>query len=202
MGADPGKIDIVEYGLSEEWLSTIPEPVPGRVLFVGSVGLRKGNHYLAQAKRILDRRRVKTEVRVVGPANFAIARQPEFQGPTYCGQVPRSGVVDEFRRADVFVLPTLSDSFALVHLEALACGVPVITTPNCGSLVRDGVDGFIVSIRDAEAIADKIEMIVQDRELRERMSWNAKRRARDFTWARYGERLLHAISSATATACV
>ena len=45
------------------------------------------------------------------------------------------------------MLPTLADSFGLVHLEALACGVPVITTPHCGSVVRDGVEGFIVPIR-------------------------------------------------------
>ncbi len=195
MGADPGKIAVVEYGLSDEWLSMVQEPVPGRVLFVGSVGLRKGNHYLAQAKRILDSRGVKTEVRVVGPMNSVVTRHPEFQGPFYLGQVPRPCVADEFRHADIFVLPTLSDSFALVHLEAMSCGVPVITTPNCGSVVRDGIDGFIVPIRAPEAIADRIEMVIENRELRERMSRNAKDRAREFTWARYGERLLGAIST-------
>jgi glycosyltransferase involved in cell wall biosynthesis len=108
--------------------------------------------------------------------------------------VPRSRVIDEFRRADVFVLPTLCDSFALVHLEAMACGVPVITTPNCGSVVRDGVDGFVVPIRDAEAIADTIELLLADRALRERMGQNARARAREFTWERYGERLLGALN--------
>jgi glycosyltransferase involved in cell wall biosynthesis len=104
-------------------------------------------------------------------------------------------VAEEFRHADVFALPTLSDSFALVHLEALASGVPVITTPNCGSVVRNGVDGFIVPIRDAEALADRIEEIVTDRRLRNRMSQSAREKARQFTWARYGERLLQAITA-------
>ena len=160
LGGDPERIATVPYGLDERWLDQVNEPVPGRVLFVGSVGLLKGSHYLAEASRILERRRVACEVRVVGPYCPAAISHPAFHGPTYVGQVPRSRVVDEFRRADVFVLPTLCDSFALVHLEAMACGVPVITTPNCGSVVRDGVDGFIVPIRDAAAIADKVELLL------------------------------------------
>jgi glycosyltransferase involved in cell wall biosynthesis len=195
MGADPDKIAIVEYGLPKEWLNTISEPVRGRVLYAGIVGLRKGAHYLAQAKRLLDDRGIPTEVRIVGPGHSAIAEHPVFQGPIYCGQVPRTRMAEEFRRADIFVLPTISDSFALVHLEALACGVPVITTPNCGSVVRDGVDGFIVPIRDAKMLAERIEQIVKDRALREQMSQNARERAGRFTWERYGERLLAAVSS-------
>jgi glycosyltransferase involved in cell wall biosynthesis len=84
---------------------------------------------------------------------------------------------------------------ALVHLEAMACGVPVITTPNCGSVIRDGVDGFIVPIRDAAAIADKIERLLGDRELRGRMGRSARERAREFTWQRYGERLISALDT-------
>ena len=195
MGADPEKIAIVEYGLPKEWLSTVSEPIRGRVLYAGIVGLRKGAHYLAHAKRMLDDRGIQTEVRIVGPVHSTIVEHPAFQGPIYCGQVPRTRMAEEFRRADVFVLPTISDSFALVHLEALACGVPVITTPNCGSVVRDGVDGFIVPIRNVEMLAERIEQIVNDRALREQMSQNARERAGQFTWERYGERLLSAIST-------
>jgi len=86
----------------------------------------------------------------------------------------------------------LRHPFTGVHL-AMACGVPVITTPNCGAVVRDGVDGFIVPIRDAAAIADKVELLLSDRALRARMGENARARAREFTWERYGERLLGAL---------
>jgi glycosyltransferase involved in cell wall biosynthesis len=194
MGADQDKIAIVEYGLPKEWLDTVSEPVRGRVLYAGTVGLRKGAHYLAHAKRMLDAKGIQTEVRIVGPVHSSIVEHPAFQGPIYCGQVPRTRMAEEFRRADVFVLPTISDSFALVHLEALACGVPVITTPNCGSLVRDGLDGFIVPIRDAKMLAERIEQILTDRSLRKRMSENARARAGQFTWELYGERLISAVS--------
>ena len=128
----------------------------------------------------------------MGPFDPRAILSREFSGPTYVGQVPRSRVREEFERADVFVLPTLSESFALVHLEALACGVPVITTPNCGSTVRDGVEGFIVPIRDPAALADRVERILIDRALRDRLSQSARARAREFTWDRYKDRLLAA----------
>jgi glycosyltransferase involved in cell wall biosynthesis len=195
LGADPRRIATVPYGLDEAWLDQVSRPVPGRVLFVGSVGLRKGSHHLAAASRTLERRRVACEVRVVGPCRPEAIRHPALAGPTYVGQVPRSRVIDEFRQADVFVLPTLCEGMARVHLEAMACGVPVITTPNCGAVVRDGVDGFIVPIRDAAAIADKVELLLADRPLRDRMGQNARARAGEFTWARYGERLIGALNT-------
>jgi glycosyltransferase involved in cell wall biosynthesis len=194
LGGDPERIATVPYGLDERWLGQVSDPVPGRVLFVGSVGLRKGSQYLAQASRILEHRRVACDVRVVGPYCPEAVSHPAFHGPTYVGQVPRSRVIDEFRRADVFVLPTLCEGMATVHLEAMACGVPVITTPNCGSVVRDGLDGFIVPIRDAMAIADTVELLLADRALRARMGRSARERAREFTWERYGERLLDALA--------
>ncbi len=169
------------------------QPERGRILFVGTVGLRKGSHYLAAATRELRSRKVPCEVRVAGPVLSRLARAQIFEGPRYLGQVPRAKVREEFLRADVFVLPTLSDGSALVHLEALACGVPVITTPNCGSIVRDGIDGFLVPIRDVKALTEKIELLVTDRRLRKRMSENARARAREYSWDRYKERLLGAV---------
>jgi glycosyltransferase involved in cell wall biosynthesis len=159
-------------------------------LFVGTVGLRKGNHYLAEASRLLRARGVPCEVRVVGPFDPKVVARPEFAGPTYVGQVPREVVRAEFARADVFTMPSLAESFAIAHLEAFACGLPVVTTPNCGSQVRDGESGFIVPIRDARALADRLETLVTDRELRSRMSRNAVQRATELTWDRFGAQLL------------
>lgn len=195
LGCDPAKLCTVPYGISESWLSLISNPQPGRILCVGRPSLLKGTHVLAEACRLLKGRGVSFECRVAGPPQVDVS-DPLFSGPTYLGQVPRSQVQEEFRRADGFVLPTLADSFGLVHLEAMACGVPVITTPHCGSVVREGIDGFIVPIRDAVALADRIQQVLEDRPLRMRMAEAARQRARDFTWARYGERLLEALGVA------
>jgi glycosyltransferase involved in cell wall biosynthesis len=192
LGGDPNRISIVPYGISEQWLSYQNQPQKGRMLFVGSVGLRKGNHYLAEATRILQQRGIEFEMRVIGPYAQDTLNRPEFQGPSYVGQVPRSEIKQEFIQADFFVLPTLCEGMATVHLEALACGLPVITTPNCGSVVRDGVDGFIVPIRDAQTLADRMEQLLVNRELRNQMSYHAKERAKQFTWEQYGKKLLQA----------
>ena len=199
LGADPERVAVVPYGIDESWLQTKSEPERGRVLFVGSVSFRKGNHYLAEATRLLARRGLGCDVRVVGPVNRRILNDPLFHGPNYIGQIPRAEVCHEFQAADVFVLPTLCDSFALVHLEAMACGVPVITTPNCGSVVRDGIDGMIVPIRSATAIANAIERIVTDKNLRDAMSRSARERAASFTLKQYGDRLVSALSEVQAS---
>jgi glycosyltransferase involved in cell wall biosynthesis len=69
-----------------------------------------------------------------------------------------------YTRADVFVLPTISDGFALTQLEAMAHGLPVITTPNCGRVVTDGVDGFLIPPRDPAALARAIHVLAEDPE--------------------------------------
>jgi glycosyltransferase involved in cell wall biosynthesis len=164
------------------------------VLFVGGVGLRKGVHYLAEATRILKNRGVACDVRVIGPAARALVTNPAFEGPSYMGQVPRAEVRREFLAADVFVLPSIAEGSATVTYEALASGLPVVTTPNAGSVVRDGVEGYVVPVRDAQILAERIEAIISDRDLRNAMSARARERAADYTWDRYGDRLLEAVT--------
>lgn len=192
---DTEKVRVVPYGLDVGKFGSAGSPIPGEVLFVGSVRLLKGIPYLAIASQKLSRRNPRLRVKVVGPIYSRIEENNAMSGPTYIGQVPRSMVKEHYRTADVFVLPTLCEGMALVHLEAMAAGVPVITTPNCGSVVRDGIDGFIVPVRDPDALADRIEQIVGDRALRQRMSEAARERAREYSLPRYAERLLGALST-------
>ena len=95
----------------------------------------------------------------------------------------------------MLVLPSLAEGSAGATYEALAAGVPVVTTPAAGSVVRDGIEGRIVPERDPVALADAIAEIVEDRDKRARMSVAARERARDYTWERYGERLVGALRS-------
>lgn len=194
LGADAAKVVLVPYGIDRCWLERPSCPVPGRILFVGSVGLRKGNHYLAEAARRLAERKVDCEVRVAGPLEAGVAQNALFAGPRYLGQVPRADIHREYSDADIFVLPSLAEGMAVVTLEAMAVGLPVITTPNSGSCVRDGIDGIIVPPADASALETAIERLISNRSLRETMSKNAKARAAQFTWEKYESRLIDALS--------
>jgi glycosyltransferase involved in cell wall biosynthesis len=71
----------------------------------------------------------------------------------------------------------------------MAAGLPVITTPNSGSIVRDGIDGFIVPIRYIQALISKITLLYENRSLSKQMGENARKRAEDFTWVAYRQRL-------------
>ena len=192
LGCEPSRLRLVPYGIPEHWFELPVCPEPGRVLSVGRVSLGKGHHYLAEACRLLSQRRVAHHCRIAGAWQVDVTA-PLFSGPTYLGPVPRSRMAAEVQRADVVVLPTLTDSFALAHLEAMACGVPVVTTHHCGALVRDGIEGFVVPVRDAAALAERLQQLIEDRALRQRLGAAARRRALDHGWSRYGERLLSAL---------
>jgi glycosyltransferase involved in cell wall biosynthesis len=184
---------VVPYGVNPELFSVRNEPVRGRILFAGTADLRKGIHYFAAAAEKLLVRRVRCEFRVAGNVERSVANQEQCRHLKFLGRVPRVKITGEFAVADVFVLPSLAEGSAETTYEALACGVPVVTTPEAGSVVRDGIDGRIVPSRDPEALANAIAEIVEDRQKRERMSRAARDRAHDYTWERYGERLLAAL---------
>jgi glycosyltransferase involved in cell wall biosynthesis len=124
-----------------------------------------------------------------------VAQQPLCRNLVFLGRVPRERIHEEFAAADVFVLPSLAEGSAEATYEALAAGVPVVTTPAAGSVVRNGIEGRLVAERDPFALADAIAEIVEDRDKRDRMSVAARERARDYTWERYGERLVGALRS-------
>ena len=113
----------------------------------------------------------------------------------YIPNVPRARLADFYRRADVFVFPTLIEGLPLVVLEAMASGLPVIVTPNGpGDIVRDGVDGFVVPIRDSDAIVDRLEYFRANPQVRNEMGRNARERALTFTWDAYQARVVEALN--------
>lgn len=192
-GIEPSRSAVVPYGVSPSWMPLGPKPVPGRVLFVGTAELRKGIHYLAMAAEQLKSRKPDYEFRIAGSVSRQIAKKPECHQLTFLGRVPRDRIHQEYERADVFVLPSLAEGSAEATYEAMASGVPVVTTASAGSVVRDGIDGCIVPERDSASLADAIALICENRALREQMTIAARQRARDYTLDRYGERLIAAL---------
>lgn len=194
-GIQPERTTLVPYAVAEKWLRLSTHPVPGRILFAGDASLRKGAPYVIEAAHILAARGRNYEFRIAGNAGDTLRTREARANITFLGRIPRAEIDEEFSRADLLVLPSLAEGSAGVTYEALGAGIPVVTTFESGSVVRDGIDGMIVPSRDSTAIADAIDKVVSNRELRLQMSANARERALQYTWDRYQQRLVTAIQS-------
>ena len=159
-----------------------------RVLFLGQVILRKGIQYLIEAAMLLKNEAIHFDiVGSIGISDQAVASAPSNM--TFHGPVSRDRTDEFYRSADLFVLPTLSDGFALTQLEAMAHGLPVIATPNCGEVVTDGVDGLIVPASGANALAEAFQLLIQDPEKLRSMSEATTAKVEQFSLARLAENL-------------
>lgn len=168
-----------------------------RVLTVGTVCLRKGMPYVAQAAETL---RGQMTFRVVGPCRLLPAGLEKLRSVVeLVGAVPRSEVRAHFQWADVFLFPSLCEGSATVCYEALAAGLPVICTPNTGSVVRDGVEGFLVPIRDVAPIVERLRQLDGDRRLLAAMSEAALARCDFFSMEAYAARLKTVLTGALTT---
>jgi glycosyltransferase involved in cell wall biosynthesis len=108
-------------------------------------------------------------------------------------------VADAMRRSDIFVLPSLDDSYGLVVLEAMASGLPVILTRNVGAIdiVEDGVSGLVVPAGDDRALANAIGRLAADPELRSQMGRAARERVvGGRSWTDYGQSVVAEIATA------
>ena len=166
-----------------------------RLLFVGQIGQRKGISYLLEAARQTAAQGDSlTLVGQIQGCGRALA--PYRDCFRHVPHVPRAELREIYRQADVFVFPTLMEGMPIVILEAMASGLPVITTPNGpGDIVRDGIDGFLVPPRDVDAIVERLERLRADPQLRQEMARNARIRAQEFTWDAYRKKTVVALQS-------
>lgn len=196
-GGSDEKCAVVPYGVDADNQAATEGPKPPsdpiRVLTVGNVRLQKGGQYVYRAAELLGDRADFRMVGSIAVSEHASGLLDRFAELT--GRVPRSEVSRHYDWADIFLLPSLCEGSATVTYEAMAHGLPVICTPNTGSVVRNGQDGFIVPIRDAEAIAERIMQLAGDETLYQDMSMSAKERAVTVgSVEAYGKRLLKTIT--------
>jgi glycosyltransferase involved in cell wall biosynthesis len=163
-------------------------------LFVGQVSMRKGVHILLEVWRQLNWQNAVLWLagRINLPKNL-LEPYKELPNVRFLGHV--RNIVEIYQQADVFVFPSLAEGSALVTYEAMACGLPVITTPNAGSVVRDGVDGFLEPYSDVDKIATRLELLRSDNRLRNEMGNSGREHVQSYTWHQYGERVAHAIKT-------
>ena len=159
---------------------------------MGSGFERKGVRYLIEAAELLDE---DVTVMIVGKGSEksfeAFIRK---QRVIFCG--PQKQIEQYYAAADAFVFPTIYEPFGNVHLEALAAGLPVITTENSGAseIIENGKSGFVVSEpEDTKAIAEGMASLL-DPDVRDRMSKEARRVAEKFTFERHAAEIMQLYS--------
>jgi alpha-maltose-1-phosphate synthase len=161
-----------------------------RVIYVGTILPRKGIRYLIDAFTQLNLK--NSELLLVGYIDevmktyikTVLQKTPNIR---HVNNIPKANLFEYYNQASVFVLPSLADSWGLVVLEAMACGLPVIVTENTGSneAVIDGENGFILPIRNSELIFQKLLYLHENQEKRLEMSKAAINTSTEFTWERY-----------------
>lgn len=196
-GIPENKLIHVPYGTSlTEFYPAPKEDDIFRVIHCGGINLRKGVQYLLQAFYELNL--PKAELWLVG----AIAPEIEpflakYQSDRiiYKGKQPQNQLRWFYSQCSVFCLASIEEGLAMVQAQAMACGLPVIHTTNTGGedIVRDGIDGFCVPIRDVEALKEKILFFYENPDKRDKMGRNALEQAhKSLSWDDYGEKIANA----------
>ena len=162
-----------------------------RVVYAGSMSLRKGVHYLLQAWSEL--KLPDAELWLVGGKLPEI--EPFLEQYTgsyrYFGHQPQAELHKLYSKCCVFAMCSIEEGMAMVQLQGMSCGLPLLCTPNTGGddLVEEGKEGFIVPIRDVETLKERFLYLYEHRDICYEMGQAAKQKVQQgFTWNDYGER--------------
>ncbi|MEO8374402.1 MAG: glycosyltransferase family 4 protein [Sphingomonas bacterium] len=167
------KCRLVRYGSSLSF-SEPGRPIPKRILFAGSIQLRKGPQYLAQAAARIAT--IDPDIQFVFAGGVAAAAAEQLKAPNVevLGHISRERMRAEFLQADIFAFPSLAEGSAGVVLEAMAAGLPIVATREAGVEFADGESGIVVPAADVDALEAAILRIVGDRTLRDAMARSAR----------------------------
>ena len=193
-GISKDKLIKVPYGVNLSEFKQLPKQDNiFRVVFAGGMTLQKGAHYLLQAFAELTL--PKAELWLVG------GKMPEiepffkrYEGTfRYFGHQPQARLHEYYSQCSVFAMCSVEEGMAMVQLQGMACGLPLICTLNTGGddLIEAGKEGFVVPIRDVEALKEKILYLYEHQDICYEMGQAAKHKAQQgLTWDDYGERII------------
>jgi glycosyltransferase involved in cell wall biosynthesis len=197
-GTDPASVTFIPNGVGKEFfIERDYSRAPRRLLFFGGWEWRKGTKYLIDSFSRVARECPNVTLSLVGTGEGETKVKSSF--PTILHDrihvipwVAAEDVPKIYAKHDIFVFPSLFESMSLVVPEAMASGMPVVTTQACGmqDIIEDGATGFLVPPRDADTLAKQIMMLLNDPALCERLGRAAQEKARGITWDRIAQQTL------------
>ena len=195
-GVAPEKIIYLPLGFDVEYVPYKPRTAqpagqPFRFLYAGNVTQRKGMSYLLDAIQLLSGQNIELHIigSITGSGKAFAARKGLY---TYHAPVSQYQLFDMYGQYDALVLPTLFEGFGLVLVEAMAAGLPIITTSHSigPELVEEGKTGYLVPIRNAQMLAERMaKLAAKPADEYLAMRHAARQKSLSFTWDAYSERV-------------
>lgn len=192
-------IYIVPYGVNNNLFknnnSTNPnnkDKQPLTLIYVGNVCYRKGIHHLLSVVSEFNNQEIS--LYIIGSYSknedyFTLYEK--YKNIKFVGFVTHDTLFKYYNQADIFILPSLSEGFAQVSLEAMSCGLPIICTTNsgCNDIIEDYKNGFVIKPSDRKQLKEKIEWFINHKDKIKEMGINAMHTASKYTWKEYFENL-------------
>jgi len=189
-GIDKNKISVIRTGVAKEFFQDRKHSSRiNRLLYFGGWEWRKGIRYLIEGFELIAQSFKDVTLSLVGVgqnesdifSSFPFHLQTRLRVLPY---VQAEDVPQVYATHDIFVFPSLFEAVPLVIMEAMASGMPIVTTRTCGmqEIIEDGVSGFLVSPRDAQALARQTMALLNDPVLCEKLGTAAQIKAKNFTW--------------------
>lgn len=203
----PGNIFVIPNGIDCEKFEGLSREETRRnlnisksekvILFVGRFRPEKGVKYLLEAMSIVREKSPRARLLLVGYGEEQehLERQItelDLQNlVTFAGKIPNEKIPQYMAASDLLVLPSLSESFGIVNLEAMASGLPIVATHVGGvpEIVIDGKNGFLVEPGNPKQIAEKVLLLLESNELRHAISIQNRKTAKYFRWEEVSQRL-------------
>jgi len=202
-GVQDNKIKLVPYGFE------IPQNIPPietminkrmenreifKILFVGNSSLRKGIQDIAKIAKILETENI--EFRIAGAIDSSIIKWfniDKMKNIKLMGILDKQRLYEEYQNADMFILPSYLEGSAMVILEALSFGLPVVTTEESGSCITSGIDGFVCKAGEVETMVSNIENLMNETELRYKISHRTTELLQNSSFQNYHKNLINAL---------
>lgn len=194
------EIDVIPWGLKEPHYERAGREKLGLdnddfvITAIGRLVKRKGLEYLVHAVAMSQIPAIKVLLIGDGPEKDGLKSLAEESGigkqVILCGAVSEEKKFQYLEASDIFALPSLHEGFGIVFLEAMHCGLPIITTDTGGQtdFIMDGRNGFLVPVGDSETLAARIKELYENHDLRKSMSANNLEDIKRFTIAATAQR--------------
>jgi glycosyltransferase involved in cell wall biosynthesis len=195
-GVPAERLICLPYGVDVTEFAAVPRNDDVfRLVYAGGMTLQKGVHYLLQAFAGL--RLPRAELWLIGA--MAPEIEPFFRRYAgtfrYIPHVPQAQLRSLYGQCSAFALCSVQDGFGMVLLQAMSCGLPLITTTNTGGpdVIEEGIDGFVIPIRDVERLQERILELYESPERCRDMGMRARRKVEaQFSWDHYGAHVVDA----------